>query len=190
MSRNWVENEATWTNAAKTTSWQQQGGDYVTTAIASVVRPRSQGNGWVKFNVLAAIKDFARDPASNYGLIIINTQGAQEIDFATCQNRTAALAPTLSITYEAIVAAAPAHPAQAAPSALVARVRGRELRLSRNSPLSSVNVTVISSAGRRCAEVQVPAAGSVALSNLAAGIYYVSFTSARGRVCSAVSVAP
>jgi hypothetical protein len=100
ISRNWSEATATWKNASEGTLWNNPGGDYLSTQISSATFARASGKSWIQYNVLSAVRDFVINPASNYGFLIRNSTGSQEIIIASSENSTKTRGPKLTVTYE------------------------------------------------------------------------------------------
>ncbi len=95
----WVENEATWENPAAEKKWTNAGGDFVAQPITKVNFPQSNGRTWIKFNVLSLMRDFVRNPITNYGFLVTNSSWAQEIIVLSSENQNTESRPKLTITY-------------------------------------------------------------------------------------------
>lgn len=72
----------------------------MTKEVAKATCPRSNGNVWIKYNVLDAVKGFVQNPSTNFGFLLKNTSGAQEIDFPSSESNKTEQRPKLTIVYE------------------------------------------------------------------------------------------
>lgn len=81
LKRPWVDNEATWNQAALGDPWGAPGADASTdrdfTPVASLVV--SSTNAKFSFEVTRLVQDWANDPGQNYGVLIIGT-GNQTVE--------------------------------------------------------------------------------------------------------------
>ncbi|MBN1128911.1 MAG: DNRLRE domain-containing protein [Chitinispirillaceae bacterium] len=190
LSRSWVESEANWANASASQTWTKAGGDYVSSAVASATVPRSNGTVFVRYNVLAAVSDFVKNPQNNFGFLAINTRRSQTIIFASSENRTAENRPKLTVTYEssASVTARPALKTGGAP--ITVRAKGGELHLSAPGARSNVAVSVYRADGALALVRRVAPQGHTVVSGLAAGVYFIGAGTALGRGYTAVSITP
>jgi len=82
--------------------WTNPGGDYAATATASQIVGSAQGAYvWSSPGMIADVSAWVNDSASNFGWIIIGNEAAPQTakQFASRNNKTEAIRPTLTITY-------------------------------------------------------------------------------------------
>jgi hypothetical protein len=190
-SRSWIEEDATWANASNSQPWSKAGGDYISPAIAKVTSwPRTNGKTWVPFDVLAAVKDFVKNPASNFGFMLVNTKSTQEIDVASSENTTADQRPKLTISYtpSSAVTAKPGAEMRSRP--IVARAKGGELHLYAPAAQTAVAVSVFSANGTLVLARQLASQGHEIVSGLGAGVYFITAVHAGERRHTLVSITP
>ena len=102
ITRSWVEDEADWNYASDGTPWTNPGGDYVSEALDEKQDvARSEGQRWISFDVLEAVKDFVVDPDNNLGFLLKNEFFSQEMDVASSEFENAELHPRLTIEFSA-----------------------------------------------------------------------------------------
>jgi hypothetical protein len=190
LSRAWAEDTADWTNASTGQTWSAPGGDYVTPAVVSVTCPRSAGNVWIRYNVLSAVTGFVSNPATNFGFLIINTSGSQEIDYISSENSSADLRPKLTIAYQASAAVTENAVAKSGGTGLSALAQGRDLHLYSNNATAPITVDVFRPDGSRVLVRQVAPLGHVAVSGLGAGVYLVAIRTNHAKGYIPVSLAP
>jgi hypothetical protein len=88
MTKPWADSEATWFNAEKNTKWSKAGGDFLSASVTTVPYG-TQTNVWHKFDITKAVRDFAANPATNYGVMLkldpamltvtyVSSQGSQD----------------------------------------------------------------------------------------------------------------
>jgi hypothetical protein len=84
----WADSEANWFNSEKSTKWSNAGGDFIATSVTKL-QYGTQTNVWHKFDITSAVRDFAANPASNFGVMLkldpsmltvtyVSSQGSQE----------------------------------------------------------------------------------------------------------------
>lgn len=188
LSRSWVEEEATWTNASANQTWAKAGGDYISGSVASATCPRSVGNTWVRYNVLSAVNEFIRNPEANFGFLIINSRMSQEIDFISSENTTADQRPKLTITYEGSASMTMDAATKTARSPVVVLTRGRDLNLYAPDDLSKI--AVYRADGSLVMTCELAAGAHTIVSSLGAGVYVISAGQARERRYTVISIAP
>lgn len=106
----WEEAQATWNLARAGVPWQTRGGDYDPTPIA--VQTASAINTWVSFDVTSLVADWVRNPADNFGVMLLGPgQGSLYYRFASSEYTVSPAArPKLQIVYqvpEAVLTATP-----------------------------------------------------------------------------------
>ena len=97
LTRNFVENQATWTIASTGNNWTTLGGDFGTVLTTTTVTGLAQYS-WT--GLASQVQGWVNTPANNYGFILGDTAGGAVIKtFATKEDTTPANRPVLSITY-------------------------------------------------------------------------------------------
>jgi hypothetical protein len=95
--------DATWTRRMlPSTNWTTPGGDYVSTASASVATVSSGAVNVTGGTLVADVQSFVNNPAVNYGWIIRGsneTAAENTLRFASRNNPTVAQRPVISVTY-------------------------------------------------------------------------------------------
>ncbi|MGQ9517837.1 MAG: DNRLRE domain-containing protein, partial [Anaerolineae bacterium] len=106
----WEEREATWSLARAGFPWQTPGGDYDPTPIA--VQTASAINTWISFDVTSLVADWVRDPAGNFGIMLLGPgQGSLYYRFASSEYTVSPAArPKLQIVYQVPAAVPTATP--------------------------------------------------------------------------------
>jgi len=129
---------------------------------------------WVKYNVLSPVQEFVKNPAVNFGFMIVNTSGAQEIDFPSSENASEELRPRLTVSYtdpNAVISSAPAGMRH---NGLIIRKQRHGLSLDGSNISSPVEVTVSSFDGKRLFHDRLTVGGQRQLSGLGKGVYIIS----------------
>jgi hypothetical protein len=70
LSQKWDENGANWTKRNRSANWNTAGGDYVKPEIATY-QYDGQFNGWFTFNVTKAVNEMIKNPATNFGFMVL-----------------------------------------------------------------------------------------------------------------------
>jgi hypothetical protein len=177
LAQSWTEDEVTWENAKKERIWANAGGDFVSKAIGKVTWPRSNGTTWIKFNVLPLIQSFVKIPDMNYGMLIRNVSGAQEIRLTSSEDSSVALHPRLTITYEEATSAITPNKTDMFTGATM-NVRPHGLRFEVGNDAPATFVTVINAYGSLVAGGHLAAGSSRSVTGLGAGVYIVTFQQA------------
>ncbi|WP_108670434.1 DNRLRE domain-containing protein [Peribacillus acanthi] len=113
MSKDWAENEASWTYAKKLPSfipWTSQGGDYVTSnklaTVSGLTAPSTLDQDMKNFRISTSIiEDWKNSPSSNYGFLLKSDTEAINIykKFVASEHTVAAkYKPLLVVTYRTI----------------------------------------------------------------------------------------
>ena len=191
ISRAWIEEEATWDNASNNQKWSKGGGDYVSPAIAKVTSwPRTNGKTYVPFDVLAAVQEFVKNPAGNFGFMLVNTKSSQEMDVASSETTTAEQRPKLTIKYTLSSAVTKKPVSEMRSRPIVARAKGSELHLYAPAAQSVASVSVFSANGALVLVRQVAPQSHEIVSGLGAGVYFISAGHAQERRYTVVSITP
>jgi hypothetical protein len=189
IAQSWTEDEATWENAAKERKWANAGSDFISKAVVKATWPRSNGNAWVKFNVLPLIQNFVKIPEMNYGLLIRNVSGAQEIVIPSSEYPSAALRPKLTITYDE--GSSTKAPKRAfSPAGMALKVQPHGLQLIAGDKAAATSATISCVNGRQVLNCHVQAGKSRSVTGLGAGIYLITFKKAGYTERTAVSIVP
>jgi hypothetical protein len=100
VTRAWEEAAATWNTARAGVPWQTPGGDYDTTPAA--VQTASNINTWLNFDITSLVADWVRDPAGNFGVLLLGPgQGSLYYRFASSEYTVSpASRPKLQIVYQ------------------------------------------------------------------------------------------
>jgi hypothetical protein len=179
--RAWNEDEANWTNASNGRPWTNKGGDYVSKIIAKVTRLQSEGNGWMSFNVLTTVQEFVRDSAVNFGFLLVNTKGNQEITCLSSENAKTDQRPKLTIAYAETASAvrSPSAVALRRGNAAVTTER-RGFILVGNNGNAAVEVAVSRPDGKRVACGRIAAGERRRLPASGSGMRIVTITDGSG----------
>jgi hypothetical protein len=132
------------------------------------------GPVWVKFNVLSGVKEFVKNPAVNFGLLVINTAGAQEIDFISSENTKSDLRPKLTVSYSAPAIIKSPVVAGGAPSGLKISARHRAVLMEGSGISSPVEVTVYRPDGKRLSRGLVEPGARRQLTGPGAGVCLIT----------------
>lgn len=104
--RPWNENQVTFNQASNNDPWDSPGAtsdkDIDTKTILASLQANQTGFINIEFNNegLKAIESWVRDPESNNGFIIENTNAFDGLDFASSENANTARRPQLEVTFE------------------------------------------------------------------------------------------
>lgn len=79
VTTEWIENEATWTNATTTTNWSSVGGDFDNTVhrwigntnlVSNFTSGTTSAHFWMDFDVTDIVQYWKENPMDNYGFIV------------------------------------------------------------------------------------------------------------------------
>jgi hypothetical protein len=79
ITKNWIENEATWTNATSVTNWDSVGGDFDSTVhrwvgntnlATNLTSGTTSGHFWMDFDVTDIVQYWKSNPSNNYGFLV------------------------------------------------------------------------------------------------------------------------
>lgn len=79
ITTNWIESEATWTNATTTIPWSAVGGDYGseigiwlgnTNLATNITSATTSANFWLDFDVTNIVQYWKENPSENYGFLV------------------------------------------------------------------------------------------------------------------------
>ncbi|MGC8828095.1 MAG: DNRLRE domain-containing protein, partial [Anaerolineae bacterium] len=109
----WEEAQATWNTARAGIPWQTPGGDFDPTPIT--LQTASNINTWLNFDVTSLVAEWVRNPAGNFGVMLLGPgQGSLYYRFASSEYTVApANRPKLQIVYQVPAAAPTATPTAA-----------------------------------------------------------------------------
>ena len=105
IPRSWIESEVTWASADASNPWTNKGGDFEPEVVVTV--PFVESPGWEEYNLTSAVKEFVKNPSSNFGVIIASVTDYKDIQDQKSPDRlyiasdytdSIALRPKMTIT--------------------------------------------------------------------------------------------
>lgn len=175
ITQAWVEGEADWNNASEDKKWSEAGGDYVSDAVDELTVGREDGERWISYDVLEAVKSFVANPEENYGFLLRNSFLSQEMDVASSEYEDSELRPklTVELTPSAASLPQPKVPAFSLHKQVTIAATGNRMEIINNSG-NQLSVTVARLNGTRVSTQRIAAADRKALSVSGAGVYLIS----------------
>jgi hypothetical protein len=124
--------DATWLHTFfNTKTWNSPGGDFVATPSATTAVSGFGNETWTSAQMASDIQAWAASPSTNFGWVLVGneTTNLTAYEFGSRESG-GALAPSLSVTYEAAVPEPGALALVAIAAPLLARRRRRQLRVA------------------------------------------------------------
>jgi hypothetical protein len=159
-------------------------------ALAKATCPRSAGPVWVKFNVLSAVQEYVKNPTVNFGFLVINTSGAQEIDFVSSENKKSDQRPKLTVTYTAPSPAENRASGNVLRNELIVRRGARGIRMDASGMRSAAYVTALRPDGKLLFGSRIEPGAERYMTGLSPGLCIVTVKDGRGQRQSIVPVMP
>lgn len=103
INRDWVENQASWTNSDSVTPWANAGGDFVGTGGGQGVNPYSttaiSGNGtgqWHEIDVTSLVAQWVAGTQANQGMMLVGSEN-KSFTYVQRESTTSSFHPELVI---------------------------------------------------------------------------------------------